>query len=136
MDFPSEGNRPGTKPSLLSDVRDLNLLLIKVKLFKIDGFVRNRHPVEPARGLPASGGRASNGDQTFLDSSETLDSGPFDKPFETLRVPREIEGLMVPSLSRDLRRNDAQGIFRTFYKSIRIYLWKIPFAQNLQLLDV
>ncbi|OGP62037.1 MAG: hypothetical protein A2170_14220 [Deltaproteobacteria bacterium RBG_13_53_10] len=36
------------------------------------------------------------------------DSGPFDKPFETLRVPREIEGLRVPSLSRDFRRNDEQ----------------------------
>jgi hypothetical protein len=35
-----------------------------------------------------------NGVQTFFNSSETLDSGPFDK-------------LRVPSLSRDLRRNDA-----------------------------
>jgi len=35
-----------------------------------------------------------------------LDSGPFGKPFETLRVPREIEGLRVPSLSRDFRRSD------------------------------
>jgi hypothetical protein len=35
MDFPSEGNRPGTKPSLLSYVRDFKLLLIKVKLFEI-----------------------------------------------------------------------------------------------------
>jgi hypothetical protein len=92
--FPQKETGQRTKPSLLSYVKHFKLLLIKVKLFKIDGFVRSRHPVEPARGLPASGGRASNGVQTFFNSSETLDSGPFDK-------------LRVPSLSRDLRRNDA-----------------------------
>ena len=47
------------------------------------------------------------GVQEICNELKTLDSGPFDKPFETLRVPREIEGLRVPSLSRDLRRNDA-----------------------------
>jgi len=45
-------------------------------------------------GLPASGGRTRAGVHNFLKS---LDSGPFDKPFDTLRVP---------SLSRDFHRND------------------------------
>ena len=35
-----------------------------------------------------------------------LDSGPFDEPFENLRVLSNVEGLRVPSLSRDFRRND------------------------------
>ena len=35
-----------------------------------------------------------------------LDSGPFDKPFGNLRVLSNVEGLRVPSLSRDFRRNE------------------------------
>jgi hypothetical protein len=41
-----------------------------------------------------------------------LDSGPFDKPFETLRVLSNIEGLRGPSMSRDFRRNDGKWLFR------------------------
>jgi hypothetical protein len=35
-----------------------------------------------------------------------LDTGPFDKPLETLRVLSNVEGLRVSSLSRDFRRYD------------------------------
>jgi len=49
----------------------------------------------------------------FVTSPKGLDPGPFGKPFETLRVPREIEGLRVPSLSRDFRRNDVHGFHIT-----------------------
>jgi hypothetical protein len=43
-----------------------------------------------------------------------LDSGPFDKPFENLRVLSNVEGLRVPSLSRDFRRNDKKAFFGLF----------------------
>jgi hypothetical protein len=45
-----------------------------------------------------------------------LDTGPFDEPFENLRVLSNVEGLRVPSLSRDLRRYDGKGSFRASYE--------------------
>jgi hypothetical protein len=47
---------------------------------------------------------------TFCKCSKNTDSGPFNKPFETL---------MVPSLSRDFRPNDAQNALITFYETIK-----------------
>jgi hypothetical protein len=44
--FPQKETGQHTKPSLLSYAEHFKLLLINVKLFEIDGFVRSRHPVE------------------------------------------------------------------------------------------
>jgi hypothetical protein len=66
--------------------------------------------------IPAPGFRRDRvaGIQSFL---VFLDSGPFDKPFENLRVLSNVEGLRVPSLSRDFRRNDRKERFRVLYET-------------------
>jgi hypothetical protein len=56
------------------------------------------------------------GVQGIRNDLKALDSGPFDKPFENLRVLSNVEGLRVPSLSRDFRRNDRKHIFSAFYR--------------------
>jgi hypothetical protein len=47
----------------------------EIQMSNVDGFVRSRHPGEPARGLPASGGRTRTGVQVFCRCSKNLDSG-------------------------------------------------------------
>jgi hypothetical protein len=47
----------------------------------------------------------------ILNEFKLLDSGPFDKPFENLRVP---------SLSRDFRRNDGKRGFPTLCEFINV----------------
>jgi hypothetical protein len=73
---------------------------------------------------------------------EELDSGPFDKPFENLRVlsgsasspPRaksrgNVEGLRVPSLSRDFRRNDGKSVFK-LSKNLPLEPEEVPAIYN------
>ena len=63
-------------------------------------------------GLPASGGRTRAGVHNFLKS---LDSGPFDKPFDTLRVPSDVEGLTALSkVEGQVTSDKGQGTSSSF----------------------